>query len=94
MGAGFPGLNNYSSQRGVTASNFFGKALVNIQRGESLQSDGTKKNRVKRVIESINMAKQKLEKFSKDVSRVSIPKVYMRLYLNSDKTYNRKGAQK
>ena len=59
-----------------------------------MQSDGTKKNRVKRVIESINMAKQKLEKFSKDVSRVSIPKVYMRLYLNSDKTYNRKGAQK
>ena len=67
---------------------------MNIQRGESLQSDGTKKNRVKRVIESINMAKQKLEKFGKDVSRVSIPKVYMRLYLNSDKTYNRKGAQK
>ena len=94
MGAGFPGLNNYSSQRGVAASNFFGKALVNIQRGESLQSDGTKKDRVKRVIESINMAKQKLEKFSKNVSRVSIPKVYMRLYLNSDKTYNRKGAQK
>ena len=44
------------------------------------------------MIESINMAKQKLEKFSKDVSKVSIPKVYMRLYLNSDKTYNRKKA--
>ena len=60
MGAGFPGLSNYSSQRGVSASNFFGKALVNISRGESVNSDGTKKTKVQRVIGTINMAKQKL----------------------------------
>ena len=64
MGAGLPGLSNYSSQRGVSASNFFGKALVNISRGESMgessNSDGTKKTKVQRVIGTINMAKQKL----------------------------------
>ena len=91
MGAGFPGLNNYSSQRGVSASNFFGKALVNIQKGESMNSDGTKKTKVQRVIGTINMAKQKLQQFSKNVERVAIPKVYMRLYLNKD--YRRKGRE-
>ena len=41
----------------------------------------------------MNTAKQKLQKFANDVERVSIPKVFMRLYLNSDKTYRRKDRE-
>ena len=60
MGAGFPGFNNYSSNRGVAASNFFGSELIRMQRLGSMNSDGTKKTKVQRVIGTINMAKQKL----------------------------------
>ena len=49
-----------------------------------MNSDGTKKTKVQRVIGTINKVNQKLQKFTKDVERVTIPKVYMRLYLNND----------